>query len=718
MKLAQIKASIRYAVIGERALGIRKTAALFLFVTNVDMALAGTTSAFIPSGVSAPLNGFVAEGSAINPSTGMPFRHLWISDHLQGLCRIDPDLDTATILPPGSAFLNLSTCTIGGPVAYDPQAQKVYIADDVANKLNKGLVRRNFVPSGDGGHGALGPQTSQLGDGTSCDLSIYRPSAMTQGPDGNLYIGFEHSGHITRVNEPNGDAVPCANFRRVGSGADGQRTRGLAWVNRTLYGLDGSSTWKIIDADQCLTPNKPHSCQATAIFNLPPRQAASLPSAIGSNQQGSTPNGTCLYISDIASVTRIEDPNGAARMTTNWVKSNAPSAGASMTDSAPVVIPDVFIAEDQSEGVSQVNGLVFNTSEEPKSKEPATPSNISATAGEGSAVVYWAPGSNGSAAVTGYTVYTFIPPDLVHEAGSQTTPATLPVPTSLTVTNLSNGTPYVFKVTATNEVGMSPVSVNSNTVTPKMAAQADAPQNLTVTASNAVAALAWQPPLSDGGSPINSYVVEYATENSSQTLTVPGNVTGTLITGLSNDRQYMAKVKAVNAIGPGLDSRPVFLTPTATPQSSDLALAMSGPTKVRVGSDAVYILQVTNTGGTPVPQVRVDNIVPTSGFGSATFSTNQGSCLPLLGRTLTCNLGQMASGQTSKITVTLTNVTSTISTNASVAIYQADGVTAMTDSMPGDNTQAITTSVEPPDKQSSPASIWVEPKTRKMNLPS
>lgn len=673
------------------SMGIVKAAALLLLGINAPIVNAATTSTMVPSGITAPMNGFIANGSAINPSTDLPFRHLWISDHLQGLCRVDPDLDTAATLPPGSGAINVGTCTTGGAAVYDSQAQKVYIADDVANKLNKGVVRQNFVPSGGNGHGTINTQATRLGDASSCGAPSNRPSSMTMGPDGNLYLGFFKSGNILRINGPGNANVPCSNFQTIGSGTDGRRTLGLAWVNHTLYGLDGGFPWKINNADQCVTANQPSSCAAEAAFT----DAAIVPSGIGSNQFGATPNGTTLYISDAASVTKIDDPNGAAQMLTNWAMGMSLPSSISV-DNTTVSIPDVYVADDPTAGTGQLIGRVFKVSDQSTSTVPGTPTNISATAGDSLAIVNWTPGSSGSTQTASYTVHAFIPPDLVNEVGSQTTPATSPVPTTLIVTGLTNGTPYAFKVSTTNSVGSGNLSVESNVVTPQAAIAPDAPQNLSGIAGNSAVALAWTPPLSDGGSLISNYTVDYHNGGAHQFLDVPANMTGTTLSGLVNNSLYSFQVTATNAAGISIPSNQIDLTPTGAAPSLDLALSMSGPAEVQSGANAVYTLLVTNTGGLPVPQVRVDNILPTSGFGSATFSTTLGACLPLAGTTLTCNLGPMDPGQSGTVTVTLTKVTSTVTNNASVAAYQVDGVTLLDEANVTDNTRSITTSIAAP----------------------
>ena len=104
---------------------------------------------------------------------------------------------------------------------------------------------------------------------------------------------------------------------------------------------------------------------------------------------------------------------------------------------------------------------------------PDAPTNVTATAGAGQAVVGWtAPANNGGSAITRYTV-TAIPGAAPQSAGLalQAAPAgggctAIPPATSCTVTGLTPGVPYTFTVVATNAAGDSVASVQSNSVTP------------------------------------------------------------------------------------------------------------------------------------------------------------------------------------------------------------------------------------------------------------
>ena len=96
----------------------------------------------------------------------------------------------------------------------------------------------------------------------------------------------------------------------------------------------------------------------------------------------------------------------------------------------------------------------------PSTAPPGAPTAVGATAGAagtGAATVTWtAPVANGGAAINGYTA-TATPGGLT----CTTTGAT-----SCSVTGLTNGTSYTFKVVARNTAGTSLASTASNAVTP------------------------------------------------------------------------------------------------------------------------------------------------------------------------------------------------------------------------------------------------------------
>jgi predicted phage tail protein len=185
-----------------------------------------------------------------------------------------------------------------------------------------------------------------------------------------------------------------------------------------------------------------------------------------------------------------------------------------------------------------------------------------ATGGNASALVRWtAPTGDGGAPVTGYEVQALNSATNVPVGALRTAAATA---TQLTVTGLTNGTTYTFRVRAVNVVGTGAFSANSNAVTPVGVAAAPATVAVTTGAIGgaATATVAWTAPPTDGGSAITGYRV------TAQRLNPNGTVNGaptTLPTTASTDRslvftapagtaqntRYAFTVQAINGVGVG-----------------------------------------------------------------------------------------------------------------------------------------------------------------------
>lgn len=93
---------------------------------------------------------------------------------------------------------------------------------------------------------------------------------------------------------------------------------------------------------------------------------------------------------------------------------------------------------------------------------PAAPGGVTAVAGDASATVTWSAPSDGGSPITGYTVTPYI-------GGVAQSPVTVtgaPPPTTVTVSRLTNGTAYTFRVAASNAVGTGPTSAATAPVTP------------------------------------------------------------------------------------------------------------------------------------------------------------------------------------------------------------------------------------------------------------
>jgi hypothetical protein len=111
---------------------------------------------------------------------------------------------------------------------------------------------------------------------------------------------------------------------------------------------------------------------------------------------------------------------------------------------------DLAVANSASNNVS----VLLNTTS--LVTVPGAPRGVTAKAGNAQATVsFSAPASNGGSPITSYTV-TSSPGNITATGASS--PITLP--------GLTNGTAYIFTVTATNAIGTGPASAPSNSVTP------------------------------------------------------------------------------------------------------------------------------------------------------------------------------------------------------------------------------------------------------------
>jgi len=91
---------------------------------------------------------------------------------------------------------------------------------------------------------------------------------------------------------------------------------------------------------------------------------------------------------------------------------------------------------------------------------PSAPQSFSASAGDTEVDLSWsAPASDGGATVTGYKVYQSTDDASFSEVAT-------PSGTTQTITGLTNGTKYFFRVGAINQAGTGAYSANSLGVTP------------------------------------------------------------------------------------------------------------------------------------------------------------------------------------------------------------------------------------------------------------
>jgi Ca2+-binding RTX toxin-like protein len=212
--------------------------------------------------------------------------------------------------------------------------------------------------------------------------------------------------------------------------------------------------------------------------------------------------------------------------------------------------------------ISAVNRIGVGAAASAGPVVPATvatrPRDVRAKPGVKSATVSWIrPADDGGSAITGYRVQVFT------QAGARVGQPWTTNGTSLVVTGLTNGRSYRFKVLAVNGAGAGPAAT-SNLVTPanppsapriKSPSKGDNGGPLTATAR-------WEPPSTNGGSPITGYRVVALKMTGRNSATIAHRFYSPMLAaGQRTHRMvlpagaYRFKVAAYNAVGKGPRSK-------------------------------------------------------------------------------------------------------------------------------------------------------------------
>jgi titin len=251
--------------------------------------------------------------------------------------------------------------------------------------------------------------------------------------------------------------------------------------------------------------------------------------------------------------------------------------------------------------------------------EPDAPSALTTTVESGQTSIAWtAPASDGGAAISGYII------ERSTNGGASWTTVTTTMATTFVATGLSNGTTYIFRVTATNSVGNGLPSAMS-VVTP--ATLATAPTNISISTGNGLLSFSWLAPVTTGGMPVVSYVVETSANGTSGwTTTTSGSPsTSLVIDGLTNGVPLFMRVAAVTAIGqgawatangtPSIGAVPGISTNVvATPGAGQVALTWTAPVAKGGSPITGYLIEKSLDGTTWM--------VVTSNTGSSLTSFN------------------------------------------------------------------------------------------------
>lgn len=178
---------------------------------------------------------------------------------------------------------------------------------------------------------------------------------------------------------------------------------------------------------------------------------------------------------------------------------------------------------------------------------PSAPTPVDGTRGDSQVALTWTtPTYPGAASITDHTVQYS-----TDNATWTAFPHGASTATAMTVTGLTNGTPYYFRVAGVSTAGTGLFAYMTGTRTP--ATVPGAPTGITASAGPGQLTAGWTAPASNGGEGITNYVVEYSTNNTTWTPVTRATSTSTsqVITGLTSGTPHYIRVAAVNAVGTG-----------------------------------------------------------------------------------------------------------------------------------------------------------------------
>lgn len=284
---------------------------------------------------------------------------------------------------------------------------------------------------------------------------------------------------------------------------------------------------------------------------------------------------------------------------------------------------------------------------------PGTPSGLSATHGNDQVSLSWTPGASVGTTLTGHLI------EMSTNSGGAWTTAIATTGSALgsaTVTGLSNGTAYLFRVAGISSAGAGLPVTLGNAVTPSTTSGAIT--GLTAQLGDQQVALSWTAPAVTGGAAITGYKVEkYDAVNGWKTVTADTASTATTytVTGLTNGTSYDFRVTPLNVNGASVVTPPTLanaVTPVAAPGVPAQPTAVAGP-----GSATITV--TAGTGGTPA-SFAVTALDPNS--------QTAGACT-VTGASGSCTISGLTAGTAYTFTATATNANSTSSASIpSVAV--------------------------------------------------
>ena len=352
-------------------------------------------------------------------------------------------------------------------------------------------------------------------------------------------------------------------------------SNGGATILRYEYELDFSGTWTSTGGTATSTTVTGLTNDQSYTFRV--RAVNRVGESAASGSQSATPTATLVAPDTPFGLSATA---GNQRVKINWVQ---PSGGAALTHyEYELDLSDTWISTGGTAPSTTVMGLTNDQtytfrvravnsagasgasgsqSATPTTTEPEAPESLSFTPGDGQVTLRWrAPTNDGGETILRYEY---------EQDGSGTWISTDSTATSHTVTGLTNGQTYTFRVRAVNALGNGEVATMQATPSPPTGGGGggggpritvpSAPRNLLAGGGDGQVTLTWETPEDDGGSAITDY--EYRIDGKGRWVSIGSTDTTHTVTGLVNGQVYVFQVRAVNRNRKGRASHRVEATP-------------------------------------------------------------------------------------------------------------------------------------------------------------
>jgi hypothetical protein len=392
-----------------------------------------------------------------------------------------------------------------------------------------------------------------------------------------------------------------------------------------------------------------YSFMSTVLYSIQPYQSYTLTGPASGNVNSASTNFTVTPDVAITGTITITPSGAGSTGLSPTVLTFSNSAVAQTFTITPLVAGAITLTPTTGTSLNNPSYLTYTAN----AVVPGAPTIGTATPGNTNAsITFSAPTSDGGATITTYTA--------TSTPGSITgTSATSPV----TVTGLSNGTPYTFKVKATNSAGTGTESSASNSVTPYVAATSftftgpssgavrSASTNFTVTPNAVYYGTITLTPTGVGSAGLSSTTLTWSGTSTAQTFTITPLTSGAITltptnsNSLSNPANLTYTASAVVPLAPGIgiasrgntyadvtvsapsnDGGATVTTYTVTSSPGGLTGVSTSVGAIRVsgltnGVSYTFTATCTNSVGTSASSSATNAVIPSA---DSTNFTNSG----------------------------------------------------------------------------------------------